>query len=130
MRRGHLSAVCLCHSADGPVIRRPAGGGRIRQYRDPAPAELQAHTERRLAFMDALVAQHGMTRVLSPDDLEAARAAELQLQVRNQITNLPVATIAETLGFEDVQHVARYFRAGKAMSPLAYRKTYGRYRAD
>jgi membrane dipeptidase len=75
MRRGHLSAVCLCHSADGPVIRRPAGGGRIRQYRDPAPAELQAHTERRLAFMDALVAQHGMTRVLSPDDLEAARAA-------------------------------------------------------
>ena len=75
MRRGHLSAVCLCHSADGPVIRRLAGGGRIRQYRDPAPAELQAHTERRLAFMDALVAQHGMTRVLSPDDLEAARAA-------------------------------------------------------
>jgi len=75
MRRGHLSAVCLCHSADGPVIHRPASGGRIRQYRDPAPGELHAHTERRLAFMDALVAQHGMTRVLTPDDLEAARAA-------------------------------------------------------
>jgi len=43
---------------------------------------------------------------------------------------LPVATIAESLGFEDVQHVARYFRAGKGMSPLAYRKSYGRYRAD
>ena len=75
MRRGHLSAVCLCHSADGPVIHRPAGGGRIRQYRDPAPGELHAHTERRLSFMDALVAQHGMTRVLTPDDLETARAA-------------------------------------------------------
>ena len=75
MRRGRLSAVCLCHSADGPVIRRPVGGGRIRQYRDPADGELRAHTERRLAFMDALVAQHGMTRVLTPDDLEAARAA-------------------------------------------------------
>ena len=71
MRRGHLSAVCLCHSADGPVIRRPVGGGRIRQYRDPAPGELQAHTERRLAFMDALVAQHGMTRVLTPGELYA-----------------------------------------------------------
>src|SRR5712664_1209225 len=75
MRRGRLSAVCLCHSADGPVIRRPGGGGRIRQYRDPLAGELQAHTERRLAFMDALVAQHGMTRVLTPDDLEAARVA-------------------------------------------------------
>jgi membrane dipeptidase len=75
MRRGRLSAVCLCHSADGPVIRRSAGGGRIRQYRDPAPGELHAFTEARLAFMDAMVSQHGMTRVLSPADLEAAKAA-------------------------------------------------------
>jgi membrane dipeptidase len=75
MRRGRLTAVCLCHSADGPVIRRPPGGGRIRQYRDPAPGELQAHTQSRLAFMDAMVAEHGMTRVLTPDDLEAARVA-------------------------------------------------------
>ncbi len=75
MRRGRLSAVCLCHSADGPVIRRGADGGRISQYRDPLPGELQAHTERRLAFMDALVSQHGMTRVLAPADLAAAKAA-------------------------------------------------------
>jgi membrane dipeptidase len=75
MRRGSLSAVCLCHSADGPVIRRPAGGGRIRQYRDPSAGELYAHTQRRLAFMDALVSRHGMTRVLTPADLAAARVA-------------------------------------------------------
>ena len=75
MRRGRLSAVCLCHSADGPVIRRGPGGGRIRQYRDPAPGELRAFTEQRLAFMDTLVSQHGMARVLAPADLEAAKAA-------------------------------------------------------
>jgi len=75
MRRGQLSAVCLCHSADGPVIRRLPGGGRIRQYREPAPGELQAFTEQRLAFMDAMVSQHGMTRVLTPGDLEQAKAA-------------------------------------------------------
>ena len=75
MRRGRLSAVCLCHSADGPVIRRPVSGGRIRQYRDPAPGELRAFTERRLAFMDAMVSQYGMTRVLTPADLDAAKAA-------------------------------------------------------
>lgn len=44
-------------------------------------------------------------------------------------TELPVSQIAETLGFEDVQHVARYFRAGKGLSPLAYRKTHGRKHA-
>jgi LacI family transcriptional regulator len=41
-------------------------------------------------------------------------------------TELPVAQIAERLGFEDVQHIARYFRSAKSMSPLAYRKLYGR----
>jgi len=75
MRRGRMSAVCLCHSADGPVIRRPPSGGRIRQYRDPAPGELYQFTRQRLAFMDSLVGPAGLTRVLTPADLEAAKAA-------------------------------------------------------
>ena len=41
-------------------------------------------------------------------------------------TELPVAQIAEQLGFADAQHIARYFRSAKAMSPLAYRKLHGR----
>jgi membrane dipeptidase len=75
MRRGRMSAVCLCHSADGPVIRRPPSGGRIRQYRDPEPGELYQFTRQRLAFMDSLAAPSGMARVLTPADLEAAKAA-------------------------------------------------------
>jgi len=75
MRRGRMSAVCLCHSADGPVIRRPPGGGRIRQYREPAPGELYQFTQQRLAFMDSLLGANGLTRVLSPADLDAAKAA-------------------------------------------------------
>ena len=74
MRRGRMSATCLCHSADGPVIRRPPSG-RIRQYRDPEPGELYRFTRQRLAFMDSLSGPQGMTRVLSPADLEAAKAA-------------------------------------------------------
>ncbi len=74
MRRGRMSATCLCHSADGPVIRRPPGG-RIRQYRDPEPGELYQFTRQRLAFMDALLGANGMTRALSPADLDAAMAA-------------------------------------------------------
>lgn len=74
MRRGRMSAVSLCHSADGPVIRRQAGS-RIRQYREPEPGELYRFTQQRLAFMDALLGPGGMTRVLTPADLEAAKAA-------------------------------------------------------
>ena len=40
-------------------------------------------------------------------------------------TNLPVTRIADSLGFADAQHFARYFRAAKKMSPLAFRKTAG-----
>jgi LacI family transcriptional regulator len=45
-------------------------------------------------------------------------------------TDLPVAGIAEMLGFADAHHVARYFRAAKQTSPLRYRSTHGRYSAD
>ena len=40
-------------------------------------------------------------------------------------THLPVSEIAESMGFPDVQHFARYFRAGKKLSPLAYRRWLG-----
>jgi membrane dipeptidase len=74
MRRGRLSAVSLCHSADGPVIRRPPNG-RLQQYREPAAGELYAFTQQRLAFMDSLLGPSGLTRVLTPEDLTAAKAA-------------------------------------------------------
>ncbi len=71
-----MTAVCLCHSADGPVIRRVPTTGVIKQYRDPRPGELETFTERRLDFMDALlIPADGLTRVLTPADLAAAKAA-------------------------------------------------------
>lgn len=39
-------------------------------------------------------------------------------------TSMPISEIAQALGFEDTQHIARYFRKTRAMSPLAYRKLY------
>src|SRR5262249_56127895 len=76
MREGHMTAVCLCHSADGPVIRRVPTTGQIKQHRDPRPVELHELTERRLDCMDALlIPANGLTRVLTPADLAAAKAA-------------------------------------------------------
>lgn len=42
-------------------------------------------------------------------------------------TDLPIGQIAESLGFSDIQHFARYFRASKEASPLAYRRTFGKH---
>ncbi len=75
MQAGRMSAVCLGHAADGPVIRPAAGGGRTRAFRQPQPGELYRHTQGRLAFMDDLVSKRGMKRVLTPQDLAAAKAA-------------------------------------------------------
>jgi len=41
-------------------------------------------------------------------------------------TDLSVAQIAASLGFAEVGHFARYFRAGKGKSPLAFRKAHGK----
>ncbi|MGH7978672.1 MAG: substrate-binding domain-containing protein [Limisphaerales bacterium] len=41
-------------------------------------------------------------------------------------TDLPIGQIAESLGFSDIQHFARYFSAGTQMSPLAYRRNFGK----
>ena len=40
-------------------------------------------------------------------------------------TDLPVAQIAELHGFANPQHFARYFRAAKKQTPLAYRQVFG-----
>lgn len=40
-------------------------------------------------------------------------------------TELPVGRIAESLGFADFQHFARYFRSAKGISPMEYRKKFG-----
>jgi len=79
IRTGRMTAVCLEHSADAPVIRREPDN-RIRTVRQPEPGELWRHTQRRLTWFDDLVTEQGFRRALRPGDLEAAhrdRAATL-----------------------------------------------------
>ena len=62
MRAGMLSAVCLAHVADGPVIGRTAGGG-LGMVRAPAPGDLYKAHLGRLDWMDGFASGHGMRRV-------------------------------------------------------------------
>jgi membrane dipeptidase len=71
MRRGRMTAVCLGHTGDGPVIRREADN-RIVTWREPAPGELWRHTQARLDFVDGMVRSQGLRRALRKGDLEQA----------------------------------------------------------
>jgi len=58
------------------------------------------------------------------DEIRRVRANQVaQMLVK---TNLSISQIALALGYPGIKHIARCFRREKGMSPLAYRKKYGR----
>jgi membrane dipeptidase len=72
MRAGSLSAVCLAHVPDGPVIGRGADGV-LGLTRQPAPGELYKGHLGRLDWVDRLVSQGGVRRVLNTAELQDAK---------------------------------------------------------
>jgi membrane dipeptidase len=74
MRGGSLAVACLADVPDGPILGRNAEGA-LSALRRPAPGELYRHHLERLAWMDDLVAHHGIRRALCAADLEAAHKA-------------------------------------------------------
>jgi membrane dipeptidase len=74
MRAGSLAVACLADVPDGPILARNAEGA-LAAMRTPEPDELYRHHLERLAWMDEIVANHGLCRALSAADLEAAHNA-------------------------------------------------------
>ena len=74
MRSGSLAAACLADVPDMPVLGRSAEGA-LAVVRAPATGELYRHHLDRLAWMDELVAHHGVCRALCVADLELAHKA-------------------------------------------------------
>jgi membrane dipeptidase len=70
MRQGRMTAVCLGHTGDGPVIRRD-GDNRV-VSRAPGAGELWRHTLDRLDLLDGLVSSQGLRRALQRGDIEKA----------------------------------------------------------
>src|SRR6266404_8044047 len=71
MRAGSLAVACLADVPDGPVLGRNTEGV-LAAVRTPEPGQLCRHYLERLAWMDEMVANHGLRRALSAADLEAA----------------------------------------------------------
>lgn len=74
MRGGSLAVACLADVPDWPVLGRTAEGA-LAATRPPQPGELYRHYQGRLAWMDELVAHHGVRRALCAADLDAAHQA-------------------------------------------------------
>jgi membrane dipeptidase len=74
MQAGSLAVACLADVPDGPVLGRNAQGV-LAAVRTPEPGQLYRHHLERLAWMDEMVAKHGLRRALSAADLEAAHKA-------------------------------------------------------
>src|SRR5437868_9617087 len=74
MRAGSLAVACLADVPDGPVLGRNAQGV-LAALRNPEPGQLYRLHLERLAWMDEMVANHGLRRGLSAADLEAAHKA-------------------------------------------------------
>jgi membrane dipeptidase len=74
MREGSLAVACLADVPDSPVLGRDATGA-LSALRAPALGELYRHHLERLAWMDALVADHGVRRALCAADIVAAHRA-------------------------------------------------------
>jgi membrane dipeptidase len=74
MRAGGMACVCLADVPDAPLLgRRPDGV--LAALRDAAPGELYRYHLDRLAWIDDMVATHGLRRALTAADLKAAHAA-------------------------------------------------------
>jgi membrane dipeptidase len=74
MQAGSLAVACLADVPDGPVLGRNTQGV-LAALRIPEPGQLYSHHLERLAWMDEMVASHGLRRALCAADLEAAHKA-------------------------------------------------------
>ena len=74
MRAGSLAVACLADVPDGPVLGRNAAGV-LGATRVPQPGELYRHHLERLSWLDQMVTKHGLRRVHTAAELEAAHAA-------------------------------------------------------
>jgi len=74
MRAGRIAVLCLADVPDGPILGRNAQNVLV-ALRTPEPGFLYAYHLDRLAWVDELVARHGIRRALTAADLKAAHAA-------------------------------------------------------
>ena len=93
--------------------------------RDHARGGISVDAVARSAGLSRRALEKRFRRQLGRSILEEVRRVRTDHIARLLVeTDLPVAKIADLLGFPDTQHIARYFQADKHIGPVAYRKAH------
>lgn len=120
--------VVARRSTDIMAVADPQVAKALTCIRDRVRSPLTVNEVAQAAGVSRRALERRFRQQLGGSVLEAIRRQRADQIARLLVeTSLPVARIAESLGFADAQHFARYFRAAKKMSPLAYRKAGGGY---
>jgi len=98
----------------------------LRFIRDHARENLRVADVVRVAGLSRRALENRFRRELGRSILMEIRRIRVDLIAQMLMeTDLPVSDIATALGYENLQHIARYFRKEKHMSLVAFRKRYG-----
>jgi len=138
MRRSHgvprritvvASHVVARRSTDFVAAEQPHLAKALQFIRDQARGNVSVDEVARAAALARRVLEKRFRNLLGRSILQEIRRVRTEKIARLLVeTELSVAQIADMLEFSDAQHIARYFRAGKQVSPRSYRNTYGLHR--
>jgi LacI family transcriptional regulator len=118
--------VVTRRSTDVVAVEDAAVAGAMRFVRDHVRGPVSVDEVARRAGLSRRLLERRFRREFNSSvQMEIRRVRTDQIARLLVETLMPIGDIAESLGFPDVQHFARYFRSGKQISPLAYRRQMG-----
>jgi LacI family transcriptional regulator len=114
-------------STDILFIEDAAVAGSVRFIRQNARRQIAVSDVVGAAGLSRRVLEKRFRTVVGRSVLNEIRHVRVEQISRMLIeTNHSISEIAFATGFPGVEHFARYFRRDRHMTPLHYRKTYGR----
>lgn len=123
----HATHIATRRSTDVVAVTDPVLGRALRFIRDHSRKAIGVEEVAKAAGLSRRALERRFRSEIGVSILYQIRRARTEQICKMLVeTTLPVKQIAESLGFEDVQHFARYFRAARDTSPLAYRKSHGK----
>jgi LacI family transcriptional regulator len=106
--------------ADAPLLKA------LRFIRDHARENVRVTDVAQAVGLSRRALENRFRRELGRSILQEIRRVRVDLIAQMLMeTDLPVSHIAGALGYENLQHIARYFRKEKQMSLMAFRKHHG-----
>jgi LacI family transcriptional regulator len=118
--------VLARRSTDAAAAQDPHLARALRVIRDRVSQPLPVNEVARAAGLSRRALERRFRTEIGHSILEEIRRLRTDEIARLLVeSRLPIGHIADAMGFEDVQHFARYFRSSRQLSPLAYRRMFG-----